>query len=649
MPVHASLVEVPESVPLKARATFSEPHKQPTRFNVVAHRLQSIATHLLGLIFLLWASFYLLTALCAIANFAWRQPMFDQYHSYPTFLTLPFPQNILQLDNGHRPIIPNLFRLAEIHWFAADQLLQISVGTSCALLTVGIVAVSVVRNRELPPAVRAAGIMLAVIGIFWLANARMLLHGNESLHAYLVTLMVTCAGLFTWKASLDRPLRWLSVASAACVVAMFSFGPGVASFPAVMMLSVLLRLRWRCLLIPTTVLTLCLLLYLFVLPGDQGVRNVLDIRPFASLATTAQWLASPWANAWLGLADPPVQSWLPTNLQTSMFGRFLTGSASDMTSISGIAWQSITAGLGYAGIVVFLVRISFFYRRHSKLSRTQALAITLCLFVLATAAIIGIGRLDYLVANPGQIYADRYLMWPCLFWMALTLLLLIDLSRIRNHAAVVSGLLALILLPIAMLPTHRAWANWAAAIYQRSQQSAAAARSDVFDAGLFPNGVDASRDAVLQTLALFKKYRLAMFADPGWEALGTRWDDPLQRNAGLVAGAHILNVFDDPLSGMRAARIEGTVTHGISAIRHDDELAIVDASNNLVGFADFSFIKTDSHALRIGIPRKRGFDGYIRDYRDDRRYRLVLLRNAQSTAWLLADIPSHRVEPWNSQ
>ena len=73
-----------------------------------------------------------LTTLCAIVNFGFRQPMWDQWREYETFLGLPFPQNVIQLANGHRPILPNLVRVAEIHWFAANQLLQLSVGAACA-------------------------------------------------------------------------------------------------------------------------------------------------------------------------------------------------------------------------------------------------------------------------------------------------------------------------------------------------------------------------------------------------------------------------------------------------------------------------------------------------------------------------------------
>lgn len=600
--------------------------------------LQFIATRLLALGFLLWAGFYLLTALCEIANFAWRQPMFDQWRMYVTLLSLPFPQDILQLENGHRPIIPNLIRIAEIHWFAANQLLQISMGTCFAMLTAGLFAICSWRERALPLVARCAGVMLAALGVFWLANARMLLHGHEALHAYLVTLMVGCAGWCTWKANRDSPLHWLGIASSCCTVATFSFGSGVASFPAIILLGIVLRLRWRYLLLPVLVLALCLVLYLFVLPGDQGVRNSLEFQPLASATVIAQWLASPWANAWLGLANPPLQPWLTASVQTSVVGSILTDSAQALVAATGVNWQSFTTFFGAIGITTFLLRIAVFYHRRTALSPTQALAIALCLFVLATAAIIGTGRLDYLLANPGQTYADRYLMWPCLFWMGLSLLALIDLCRTRHHVIAIAGLLILVALPIVLLPTHYAWAGWGKVVYRHAQQSAAASRSDVFDGELFPNGPDAARSAVLQSLKLLKKDRLAMFADPSWKMLGRVLPGSLAQNSNVAAQARITSSFNDARSERSAAHIEGVVTDGLSMVRHGGTLAIVDNSDRIVGFAEFSFVNREANPLPISILHKRGFDGYIRDYHAGQAYRLVLLQRGQPSATVLAEI-----------
>lgn len=80
------------------------------------------------------AAAYFISGLCAIANFAWRQPLLDQFRLYETYLTLPFRQNIVQRENGHRPIVPSLVRVAEIHWLHTDQSLQIVLGAAFAAI-----------------------------------------------------------------------------------------------------------------------------------------------------------------------------------------------------------------------------------------------------------------------------------------------------------------------------------------------------------------------------------------------------------------------------------------------------------------------------------------------------------------------------------
>ena len=604
----------------------------------ITRTASTIASRTLALAFLVWAAFYLFTAVCAIANFGWRQPMFDQWQMYKTFLTLPFPRNVFQSANGHRPIVPNLIRLAEIHWFAANQLLQISIGTICAVLTTGITAVVVWRDRALPVVARAAGVLLAMLGVFWLANARMLLHGNESLHAYLVTLMVVCAGLCTWQAHHKNSARWLGLACIACVVATFSFGPGIASFAAVIVLMPLLRMPGRWLLIPAGILATCLILYVFVLPDDQGVRNMLDLQPLASARTAAQWLSSPWANAWLGLADPPLQQWLPTSMQQIELGRLLSASANGLERATGIAWPSFSIFFGAAGIVVFLARIATLYLRHTSLTQTQTLAISLCVFALATAVVIGIGRLDYLQEHPTQVYADRYLLWPCLFWSGLALLLLVDASQLKNRFVAMTGLIFMIALPVIMLPTQRVWAGWGAAVYQQAQQIAASARSGVFDADLFADDPEVSHADKLQALSLLKQNHLAMFADPSWRLVGTQSKEAFRRSNAFGLTAHLLNTFRDIQTGLPAARFEGVVSYGIATLQRRGQLAVLDGDNTVVGVAEFSFINSSARSLRIDVPRKRGFDGYIRNYDAGKTYRLALLDATSGSATLLTTL-----------
>src|ERR1700719_569883 len=61
----------------------------------------------------------------------------DQWRTYPKIAALPFPDNLLFLDNGHRPVLANLIRLADLAWFSGDQRLLLWVGLILVATTLG--------------------------------------------------------------------------------------------------------------------------------------------------------------------------------------------------------------------------------------------------------------------------------------------------------------------------------------------------------------------------------------------------------------------------------------------------------------------------------------------------------------------------------
>jgi hypothetical protein len=613
---------------------------EQNRLRTPARRSISLKTLLVDWLlpawFLAYALFFALTTLCAILNYAPHQPTFDQYVEYGKYLSQPFVTSVLAVENGHHPVFPALIANLEISWFDANQYLQLTIGTLCIFLALAAITWTVSKQDELPRVARAAGVMLATLGVLWLANARMLLQSVGQLQIYLVVLSVLIAIWCTWRAARKDSWLWIAGAATACLVAMFTFGTGVASFPTVIGLGVLMRMRWQKLLFLLLSTIVCLVLYVFILPGHQGVQNSLALRPLDSLVTAAQWLSSPWANAFLGLADPPLQPWLPGSFDGHV-GPMLWYAANGLERGVGISWQSISTVLGFVGILAFVIRLAFTLLRGVLSDRYETLANGLCLFGLITAVVISIGRLDYFQAIPNQVFADRYLAWPCLFWTGLALLLLRDACRLKNRALSVLGLIFLVAPPIVLHPTHRAWAGWGAAIYQMSQRSAAAARSDVFDESVFAGGDDASRQDVLLTLSLLKKNRLAMFTDPGWELMGLR-RTPEKYGDEIAVSVRVVNPFHDALTGLPAARVEGEISHGIGSIAEQDQLAVLDEDDRVVGLMEFSSIKPDGHALRLSVPRKSGFDGYIRDYHAGQTYRLVLLQLAEKRSLLLKNL-----------
>lgn len=598
----------------------------------VSARAKTAAEWLLTTWFVAWAFVFAATTLCTLVNYALRQPSWDQYREYSKYLSQPFLASVLMLENGHHPVFPALIANIEVLCCGANQHLQLAIGALCAAGVCATIALSAWRQPGLPRHLRAAGVLLAILGVSWLGNARMLVQGVGQLQVYLVMASVLLATLSMWQAARTHAWRWIVACATACCIAMFTFGAGAAGFPAMLVLGVALRVDWRKLLSLAGAALLAVTIYVFVLPGHDGVKNSLALRPLDSLVVAAQWLSSPWANAFLGLADPPLQPWLSEGM-TDAVDRGLLHAANALDSL--LPWHATATLIGFLGMLAFVARFAIRHTRRAEMSRNACIANGLCLFALMVAAVIAIGRLGYFESNLNQVFAERYLAWPCLFWMGLALLLLGDLWRMSSRVPVTVALLLLALVPVALLPTHRQWAGWAASVYQMAQQSAAAARSDVIDDTMFPDGHDASRDEVLRALALLKQERLAMFADPGWALMGTQW--PVAPGDGkFAASARVTGRLQDSQSGLAAARVEGVVSHGIAAIAQSGALAILDADDRVAGLAEFSFIYSPEPVLlRLDVPRKRGFDAYIRDFHADRQYRLVLLQAAAHRAVLL--------------
>jgi hypothetical protein len=607
--------------------------KRPTFQNDVGTRaaLARIAPGLATAFFLSAAAFYALTTLSEIVNFAWRQPIYDQWRMYSTFLGMPFPQNIVQLENGHRPIVPNLIRVAEIHWFGANQMLQIGVGTTCLFLTWTAIVTTIWRQENVRVVFRSAETLLATLGLLWLANARMLLHGNESLHVYLLMLSLVLAALLAIRARDSRSIVAFGLATLACVVAVFCFGPGIATLPALLCVAVALRLPARWLLLPIGAAAFCLSTY-FVLPGHERVSQMLTLRPLDSLTTAAQWLASPWVNGWLGFADPPLYDWMQGAAPGT---EFLGMSANAATAATSLQWRTLATLLGLGGMFGFLLRVGMALRG-ARVSTLEAILLSLGLFALTTACVIGIGRLDYLrVEHPEEIFSNRYLVWPCLFWMSFSIWLVHDLAR-RSALVKSAVCAACALLAIVLLPTQYIWAQWGAIVYRGAQQTAAALRSNALDPQLLPLEPPVNRDARLAIVEKLRTSHLATFADNAWTLVGTKWSDTIEHRDDCSASLSIANAVRGA-DGVSSAHFAGQVDCRAAEL-NGRQLALLDGTGTIAGLAEFSYVSPPAAALRIGIARKHGFDGYVAGFDPLGQYSLVAFSFGAGPAILLGSV-----------
>lgn len=594
----------------------------------------------LGMWFVLAGAAYLLTALLTMTAFAWMQPTMDQFRLYPIYLELPFPENVLQRENGHRPILPGLVRVLEIHWLGANQQLQFIVGTLCALATAMCAVWTVLREPRLGVLARLAGAMLAVMAVFWLGNARMLLHGNELVHAYLLTLSVMLGALCVWRAR-GRPWWWMGWASACAVVATFCFGPGLALFPALALAAWCVGVSWRAALVPMLVCAGCAVLYLFVLPGDEAVRDSLVISLRDTPLLAARWIASPWINGWLGYADPPLNA----SFADVMAGRYrgvLADTANAVQAMAGLqATDGLAAMIGMGGYAVLAGTLLCGLRDRQALSRLDTLALVLMLFGAATALLIALARHDYFQDHPEQVFADRYLIWPCLFWLGVAFALLGMTGRIGQRVKSVMIALA-VCVPVVAYPTHELWAGWSEAVHRSNQASAAAVRSDVFDADvLMRNDTSVTLEAKLHALALFRERGLAMFATPGAQWLGERLLVTPERDRTIRIGMRSRRAVDDLRAGAsQGGRIDGLVREGAGRIPDDSVLVVLDAEGRVVGFAEFTFRLPEGRWRRLH--RKPGFDAFVRDYDATADYQLVAVAPDARSALLLGELPAQR-------
>jgi hypothetical protein len=527
-------------------------------------------------------------------------------------------------------------RLAEVRWFDADQHLQVAVGVAALLLAAALVAWTVVRERSVPLLARAVACALAALALFWLGNARMLMHGNESVHVYFVVLSSIAAILAVDAARRHLPARCMLVASLCCVAATFSFGTGMASFGCVLLLGLVLRMRMRDLAIPVVVLAFTAVIYLVALPGDGGVRNSLHVDPLANLAAVARWLAAPWIQAWLGNGDPPLTEWLQSSLLQTVMGRPLVASARVLDGLFGpqgvMTWSVLIGG---TGIAAFAFQLLHAWRSARDNTATRVLGLGLSAFALGAAAIVCLARLQAFQQAPEQVFADRYLPWSCLFWLGIALQAFAGM-RLRGgwRALAFAGSTGLVLLLFA--PSHRAFAGWSATVYRHLQQSAVAAQLGIWDAERFPDGPDASRADVLDTLDRLRSRHLSMFAEPAFGVLQPgAWHAPAERPPMPAdAAARVVREFDDPLSGRHVADFEGWMPR-IEGRPRDPLLVVVDADGVLRGLAKTSFIGMNRNSLRLNVPQQRGFDGYVVDPRPGETLSLLVL-DASGTRALAA-------------
>lgn len=580
-----------------------------------------------------------LFTLIAIVVYGLRYPAFDQYHFYPKYLELPFPAPAFELENGHRPVLPAFVRMAEIAWTGAGQMLQIAVGICLVLATVLLIGFAGRRDGR-SRLQGASACLLAVLAVFWLGNARMLFHSNEILAVYGVTAFAVAALWAVHAATLADPLRRMFLAGVFALGAVFCFGSGMAAFAALFMAAFAGRVAWRAWIAPLLLFALAIGLYVGGMPGDSGVRNSLLVSPLENFVIGLHWLSAPWMHAWLGFANPAMFPFVSTPAEpANLVEAALRGSAGFVHSVLGAqAFRIEGIVIGGAGVAAWVACL-WHVRRH-EVSRGRLVAFGLATFGLAVGATICLARLALFKTSPGDVLAERYLPWSCLFWLGLALYALAAPRRPSPRRDVVAAMFA-VALAVMLYPSHLWWTGWTAAVHRINHASAVAAQMGIWDPARFPDGPDASKADVLRTHELMRECRLSMFGEPGYVLWSSGWREPatlLPPQSGLWL--HATSEFRDD-DGRRIVRIEGVLPRS-GPLPHDAVIALVDAGHGLRGMAKPSFFESGSGVLlRLGLDQRRGFDGYLVDPQVGETFDLLVVDADART--VLARFPVHEV------
>lgn len=423
-----------------------------------------------------------LTASTVLA-FSLRYPFMDQFRSNLRYLTIPFPQSVLALENGHRPVLPGVVRFVELNWFMGTQLLQALTSWFAAAAVMAMLLLAVRRDLRDNYMLAAAAVCAICTMLLWNANARMFIHAYEAMHLFYVTFFVVVAVHSAIRASNTGALKWWIGSIFACIGATFSFGMGISAFAAAAAVALLRRSGQRPLLLVVLSAVATFLIYYIVLPGADGLRGVM-----AGLSLQAVIF---FTIARVGAVFAEILHFF----------------------VPSLAIQAAVGALAGAAGVAFVSVVSFQqWRRRTAFTDTELNGLGLFVFGLVANMLIAIARREYFFEYAGQLFADRYLFWSSITWLGLYIYLLprlVHANRIKQFAAATT----VILFSLAALPSAHSDSDWSAHVYRMSTMAGIAMTLGIRNDAQVSEISDSDPATTYRVVDEMRNRNLGMFAD----------------------------------------------------------------------------------------------------------------------------------------
>ena len=459
---------------------------------------------------------------------------------------------LLAQFNEHRFFIPGIFYWADFRFFGGRNLLL--AGASAAIHVAGIIvlALPLIRNREVPPPVAAVFSGFVTITMLWY------IQGPNFFYPYNLCIPLAnleiLLSLFSLAAFLRTESRfqssrvWLLAASIVCgFAATFTYGNGMLIWPLLLGNALLARLPVRRIIPIAAAALLALGLYFRHYLSPPGHTN-----PFESLRH-------------------------PLKLATYFFvmiGLPLLGGEGATLEFPTKAFQYLLILSGLLSAVAFL----FIWVRRSH----EVFYSSLLLFAVGSAAITALSRSNFPVS---QALSARYAPIPLLFWISLIALITLHLCRPKSKAGAAlffwcTGLAAA---SFATLPAQSAMGSYFATRARFQQSAVASIALGIPDTAavsteLYP------QIALLQfvdrrTMEAYR--RSSFFAMPETRLIGTA----LQPR--FTISGDCQSRMDDPLvyqSGQnRAVRLSGWL-YDTNRRQCARRILVTDAAGTILGF-----------------------------------------------------------------
>jgi hypothetical protein len=506
--------------------------------NAVMRKVTTISSVTLTGVLLLLSLLLIGQTLSTLYNFGFVFPFQDQYFAYQHYMRDSFPINVIQSENGHRPIFPALLRVSELVWLDGAHDLQRVIGSLLMLATLGLwyrfasgpqdtqgaveQSLAASSNLSSVSGLRKATIFfLITIALFWMGSMRMQIHPNEQVMIYGLMLGLAIAlHSVPHVGAVPTKANWLGMMFGALLSA-FSFGNGLVAFPLLIAVAMMQRLPRKDIIRLIVITIVVAFLYRKVLP-DRSTTLALNWRDMLSgLSLVPAWLNGVFYTAYYQFIEWDVAkvAWLSSFAADSKWAPELAGSM----FAGADSWQrflSAMIALGWimisAAIAIVLWHLRFGFR-----SRLQLFAVSLMLFSLGTGMLIVMFRASYFLTNHlTQLFADRYVIWSCLWWLGFALYAVDAISRLKAKLSTLvhfGAVLGVLLVGWSLCFSHvngLLWARAASANLERvslfwSQEIITA--EDVAVLSTMPEA------ATRTTIDMFKERKLSYFSD-FWQA-----------------------------------------------------------------------------------------------------------------------------------